>query len=174
VDSAVSVTKRLMAVDSSDVTPVLRIAKSLADGKRGREAVALAPYIERLGRPEDKANLAAILSRGAFPMLQPPADFPQAAEMAREALKLVPSGQSATVSNYVLGMATFFQIPPLDPEAEKQKSCPIAQQMKALLDEAGPALQAGKSINEAAVTRILQGVDGFGPRIASMLKAYCK
>ncbi len=174
VDSAVSVTLRLMAVDSSDVTPVLRIAKALTDAKRGREALALAPSVEKFGSPEDKGNLAAILGRGAFPFLQPPTDFPQAAEMAREALRLVPTGQSGQVSNYVLGMATFFQIPPLDPEAEKNKSCPIAQQMKALLDEAGPALQAGKPINEAAVTRILQGVEGFTPRINSMIKAYCK
>jgi tetratricopeptide (TPR) repeat protein len=175
VDSAVAVTKRLVAVDSSDLIPVLRVAKTLADAKRGRDALEFSPIIDRLGSLEDKTNFALVLGQAAFPMLQPPPDYLQAADMARAALKMVAAGsRAAQLANFVLGLATFAQIPPLDPEAEKNKSCPIAQQMKLLLDEAGPALLAGRSINEATAARFITGVEGFTPRINSMIKAYCK
>lgn len=175
VDSAVAVTKHLMEVDSSDVTPVLRIAKSLADGKRPKEALDLVPYVERLGSPDDKGKMAAILGRGGFTLLQPPADYPVAADVGRAVIKLSqPNTPTWQLGNFVLGLATFAQIPPLDPQAEKGKSCPIAQQMKALLDEAMPALQAGRSINEATADRFIKGGEQFTPRINSMIKAYCK
>jgi tetratricopeptide (TPR) repeat protein len=175
VDSAVAVTKRLMTVDSSDVTQVLRVAKALSDAKRVKEAVELSPYIERLAGPEDKEKMAAILATGAFPLLQPPPDYPVAADVARAALKLAPpNSQIARFGNYVLGLALFQQVLPLDDPAVKGKSCPMSQQMKALLDEARPALEAGRPINDAVVTRYLTGVDGFLAHVNSMIKAYCK
>ncbi len=177
IDSSVSVTKRLMTVDSSDVSPVLRVAKTLADAKRGKEALELASYIERLGSTDDKANMSGILAVAGLGALQPPAsDFPTAAEIARTAVRLAAGvPQRVAFANYVLGYATFFQAVPLDKEAEATKSCDLAKQVKALLDEAGPALTAGRSINQAAVDRLLQGVEGFGgARNASLQKAYCK
>lgn len=197
VDSAVVCVKQLMTVDSSDVSPVLRVSQKLVGAKRARDVLSLTPYAERLGSDEDKLNLSLILTReGAFPLLQPPTDYVQAAELAREAMRLIPldsaikrlppdsAGKLIPVSsparapwqlaNYILGIATFLQIPPLDPEAERTKSCSIAEQMQVLLAEAGPALQAGRSINENVVARFVQGVEGFKPRINSMIKAYCK
>jgi tetratricopeptide (TPR) repeat protein len=175
VDSAVSVTKRLMAVDSSDVTPVLKIMKSLADAKRGREALGLAAYLERLGSADDKGNAAAILARGAFPFLQPPADWSLAADMAREVLKIAPAGsQTAKVGNFVLGISAFQMVADMDKEATSTKSCPMAQQMKKLLEEAGPALLAGKEINEATIAPRLSSMDQFLAHVNSQIKAYCK
>ena len=175
VDSAVSVTKRLMAVDSSDVTPVLKIMKSLADAKRGKEALGLAAYLERLGSADDKGNAAAILARGAFPFLQPPADWSLAADMAREVLKLAPAGsQTAKVGNFVLGISAFQMVADMDKEATSTKSCPMAQQMKTLLEEAGPALIAGKEINEATIAPRLSSMDQFLAHVNSQIKAYCK
>jgi tetratricopeptide (TPR) repeat protein len=175
VDSAVAVTKRLMAVDSSDVTPVLRVAKALADAKRVKDAMELAPYIERIGSAEDKQNMAAILATGAFPLLQPPPDYPLAAEIARASLKLAPpNSQLFKLGNYILGLALFQQMVGLDEEAVKTKSCPLSQQMKTLLTEAGPVLEAGRSINEGFVAPRLQALDQFGKHIDSLIKAYCK
>lgn len=179
IDSSVAVTKRLMTVDSSDVSPVLRVAKALAEAKRGKEALELAPYIERLGGTDDKANMSGILAVAGLSALQPPgSEYATAAEIARTALRL---GQVAAVpqriafASYVLGFATFFQVPPMDAEAERTKSCELAKQVKLLLEEAGPALQAGRSINPASVDRLLPGVDGYGgARNASLQKAYCK
>lgn len=175
VDSAVSVTKRLMAVDSSDVSPVLRVAKALADAKRGKEALELLPYLERLGSPEEKQTMGQILATGAFQFVQNPPDYPLAAELSRAGLKLMPAASNtARFANFVLGLAVFQQMVALDQEAINTKSCPLSQQMKVLFDEAGPALQAGRSINEATMAPRIQALDQFGKHIESLIKVYCK
>jgi tetratricopeptide (TPR) repeat protein len=175
LDSAVSVTRRLMAVDSSDITPVLRVAKALGDAKRGKEALELTPYIERLGSPEDKQNMGSILATAGFGFVQPPPDYLLAADLARAALKLAPAGTpTVRFANFVLGLSLFQQMLALDDAAVKGKSCPSAQQMKTLLGEAGPALEAGRSINEAFIAPRIQSLDQFGKHIDSLIKAYCK
>jgi len=177
VDSAVSVTKQLMARDSSDVSPVLRVVLKLADAKRGRDALALAPYIERLGGPEDKGNLAAILVRAAFPMLQPPADYLLVADMGREVVKLSPPGsQTATYGNYLLGLGVFQQVADLDTEATNNKSfsCELGQKLKAMLAEAEPALTAGRTVAEAVVAPRLNAMPQFNKHVDAIIKQYCK
>jgi hypothetical protein len=62
----------------------------------------------------------------------------------------------------------------MDAEAIATKSCPLSQQMKTLMDEAAPALQAGRSINEGVVAPRIQALDQFTAHINSLLKAYCK
>ena len=175
VDSAVSVTKRLMSVDSSDVSPVLRVAKALSDAKRPQDAMALSPYIERLGGPEDKQNMAAILATGAFPLIQAPPNYPLAVDVSKAALKLAPpNSQLFKLGNYIMGIALFQEVVGMDQEAVTQKSCPMAQQMKQLLADAQPALEAGKPINEAVITARLNAIDQFNKHIDSLIKAYCK
>jgi hypothetical protein len=85
-----------------------------------------------------------------------------------------PSGKVAPASNYLLGLATLFQVPQIDPQAEKQKSCDLAKQEQALLTESETALTAGRSVNEEAAAKNLDIIKKYKPRIASMLKAYCK
>jgi tetratricopeptide (TPR) repeat protein len=177
VDSAVSVTKQLMAKDSSDVTPVLRVVLKLSEARRGKDALALAPYIERLGSPDDKGNLAAILVRSAFPLLQPPADYVTVAEMGREVIKLSAAGsQTATYGNYLLGLGVFQQLAELDAEAVKNKSftCELGQQLKSMLAEAEPALTAGRSVADAVVAPRLAAVPAFTKHIEAVIKQYCK
>jgi hypothetical protein len=50
----------------------------------------------------------------------------------------------------------------------------MARQEQALLTEAETALKAGEAAKPDVVAKYLEGVKGFRPRIASMLKAYCK
>ena len=175
LDSAVAVTKRLMAVDSSDVGPLLRVAKALSEAKRGKEALELAPYIERLGGPEDKQNMGSILATGGFAFVQPPPDYQLAADMARASLKLAPPGTpTVRFANFVLGLSLFQQMIALDKDATEGKSCPSAQQMKTLIGEVAPALEAGRTINEAFIAPRIASLDQFGKHIDSLIKAYCK
>jgi tetratricopeptide (TPR) repeat protein len=175
VDSAVAVTKRLMAVDSSDVSQVLRVAKALGDAKRGKEALELAPYIERLGSPEDKQTMASIVITAGFALMQPPQDWVTAAELARGGLKLVAAESNiARFGNFVLGVSLFQQMAGMDQQTFDTKSCPGAQQMKVLLDEAGPAMEAGRSIQEAFVSQRIGYLETFAKRIDQMIKAFCK
>jgi len=176
VDSAVAVTRRLMAVDSSDVGPVLRVIQKLATALRGRDAMELAPYIERLGGPEDRQNLAAILIRPAFQLLQA-SDYPQVVEMGRKIIKLSEAGsQGATYGNYLLGVALFQQMNELDAEAIKNKtfSCELGQQLKSMLIESEPPLTAGRSVMESFVGPRLQAIPQFHKHVDQIIKQYCK
>jgi tetratricopeptide (TPR) repeat protein len=173
VDSSVAVTKRLMAADSSDVTPVLRIVKALTDANRLSDALSLEGYVERLGDDEAKTTYANLVARKALSMLQ--TDLPNALAGARSAAKIAPKGTPVSaLANYVLGIAAVVSASGLDAQAVSGKSCDIVKQMQALIDEAGPALDLGKSISPDAVAKYQAGVTGYGPRLAQMTKAYCK
>ena len=174
-DSVISVTNRIMAKDTTDVVPALNAAKSLVDAKRPKEAVPFLDFAIKHGDAQAKENAAALLYTGAAPLLQQPQDLPGAAELLRMAVTAAnPQGKVGPASNYLLGLATLFQVPQIDPQAEKTKSCDLARQEETLLGEAETALTAGQSVNPEAVTKNLGIIKQYKPRIASMLKAYCK
>lgn len=175
VDSVVAITNRLMAKDTSDVVPALSAAKALIDAKRPKEAVPFAEFAIQHGDPQAKENAAALLYTGAAPLLQQPQDLQGAAELLRLAVSAAnPAGKVAPASSYLLGLATLFQVPQIDPQAEKEKSCPMAQQMDSLLTESETALTAGRSVNQEAADKNLGIIKQYRPRVASMRKAYCK
>jgi tetratricopeptide (TPR) repeat protein len=198
VDSVVSVTNRIIAKDTTAVVPALEAAKALitpparvsasssaardttavgAAAIRGRPKEAL-PFLEfaiRHGDAQAKENAAALLYTGAAPLLQEPQDLEGAAELLRLAVRSSnPSGKVYPAANYLLGLATLFQVPKIDPIAEKQKSCDLARQEQGLLLAADSALTAGRPVNPEAVDKNLDIIKKYKPRIASMLKAYCK
>ena len=176
VDSAMSAVRRLMAVDSTDLRPVLRTIQSLAAEKRYDDVQAMGTYVERLGEADDKQSLGLILLNGALPLLQQqPQDLDGAADLARKARELaVPGGSLAVQSNYILGLALAIKIPQLDGPIQEQKSCELARQSQTILDEANAALTTGQPANPDAIARYQQIVDGYRPRIESQVRAYCQ
>ncbi len=175
VDSVVAITNRLMSKDSTDVVPALSAAKALIDAKRPKEALPFAEFAIAHGDAQAKENAAALLYTGAAPLLQQPQDLQGASELLKVAVAAAnPAGKVRPAANYLLGLATLFQVPQIDPQAEKQKSCDLAKQEETLLNDAETALTAGKSVNEEAVTKNLGIIKQYKPRVASMLKAYCK
>jgi hypothetical protein len=151
------------------------VAKALSEARRGRDALALEPYVERLGSTEDRGNMATILVTGGFGLIQPPPDYALAADMSRAAVKLVPPDvPAARAANYVRGLAVFQQVVALDREAVRARSCPMAREMRTLLDEAGPALDAARTIDSSLVARYLSGVERFGLHVTSLIRAYCR
>lgn len=174
-DSVVAVTNRIMAKDTTDVVPALSAAKALVDAKRPKEAVPFLDFAVKYGDPQAKENAAALLYTGAAPLLQEPQDLQGAAELLRMAVAAAnPAGKVGPASNYLLGLATLFQVPQIDPQAEKTKSCDLAKQEETLLGEAETALTAGRPVNQEAVDKNLGIIKQYKPRVASMLKAYCK
>src|SRR5882724_2575545 len=174
-DSVVSVTNRIMAKDTTAVVPALSAAKALIDAKRPKEAVPFLDFAIKHGDPQAKENAAALLYTGAAPLLQQPQDLQGAAELLRMAVGAAnPTGKVGPAANYLLGLATLFQVPQVDPQAEKQKSCDLAKQEETLLGEAETALTAGRPVNPEAVDKNLGIIKKYKPRVASMLKAYCK
>jgi tetratricopeptide (TPR) repeat protein len=202
VDSVVAVTNRIIAKDTTAVVPALEAARALispahqgtsptaptgtntststpADSGAGRgrvkEAVPFLDFAIKHGDAQAKENAAALLYTGGAPLLQEPQDLEGATELLRMAVQAAnPTGKVYPAANYMLGLATLFQVPKIDPLAEKQKSCELARQEEGLLLAADSALTAGKSVNPGAAEKNLGIITKYKPRIASMLKAYCK
>ncbi len=200
-DSVVSAANKIIAKDTTAVAVALTAAKALIEGtkrvgppppptpgdtakapqpgdsmvKRPKEALPFVEFAIKYGDPQAKENAAALLYQGGASLLQQPQDLAGAAELLRMAVTTAnPAGKVAPASNYLLGLATLFQVPQIDPQAEKQKSCDLAKQEQALLTESETALTAGKAVNADAVAKNLDIIKKYKPRIASMLKAYCK
>jgi len=175
-DSLVEVTSRLMALDTSAVGPALAAAKALSEQKRVAEALVFAKFVIQHGDAQADEGAAAVLTNGALPLLQAEGqNLPLAADVLRTAVAAAdPNGRVAPTANYVLGLATFLQIPEIDKQAEFNKSCDLARQMEGLLTEAETAFTLGRSTKPEEVDRYLQYVNQYKPRVASMLKAYCK
>jgi tetratricopeptide (TPR) repeat protein len=142
---------------------------------RPKEAVPFLEFVIKHGDAQRKENAAALLYTGAAPLLQQPQDLQGAEELLRMAVAAAnPTGKVYPAANYLLGLATLFQVPQIDPLAEKQKSCDLAMQEQAKLAAADSALTAGRSVNPEAVEKNLGIIKKYEPRIKSMLKAYCK
>jgi tetratricopeptide (TPR) repeat protein len=142
---------------------------------RPKEAVPFLEFVLKHGDAQRKENAAALLYTGAAPLLQQPQDLQGAEELLRMAVSAAnPTGKVYPAANYLLGLATLFQVPQIDPQAEKQKSCDLATQEQAKLAAADSALTAGRSVNPEAVDKNLAIIKKYEPRIKSMLKAYCK
>jgi tetratricopeptide (TPR) repeat protein len=142
---------------------------------RPKEAVPFLEFVLKHGDAQRKENAAALLYTGAAPLLQQPQDLAGAEELLRMAVAAAnPTGKVYPAANYLLGLATLFQVPQIDPQAEKQKSCELATQEQAKLAASDSALTAGRSVNPEAVDKNLAIIKKYEPRIKSMLKAYCK
>jgi tetratricopeptide (TPR) repeat protein len=196
-DSVISVTNRIIAKDTTEsgVEAALAAAKALilppekkdsgsaAPAKTdstsfkpgAKEAVPFLEFVIKHGDAQRKEQAAALLYSGAAPLLQQPQDLQGAAELLRMAVAAAnPSGKVYPAANYLLGLATLFQVPQIDPQAEKTKSCDLAKQEQALLAAADSALTAGRSASPEAVDKNLGIIKKYDPRVKSMLKAYCK
>ncbi len=175
-DSLVAVTSRLMAIDPTAVAPALAAAKSLAEQKRMSESLIFADFVIKNGDEQAKEAAAAVLTNGALPLLQAEGkNLPLAADVLRSAVAAAnPTGPVAPTANYVLGLATFLQIPDVDKDAEFNKSCELARKEEGLLIEAKTAFTLGRSAKPEDVARYLGYVAQYEPRVASMIKAYCK
>ena len=175
-DSLVAVTSRLMVLDTTAVAPALAAAKALAEQKRVAESLIFADFVIKHGDEQAREAAAAVLTNSALPLLQAEAkNLPLAADVLRRAVAAAnPAGPVAPTANYVLGLATFLQIPDVDKDAEFNKSCELARKEEGLLTEAETAFRLGQSAKPDDVNRYLGYVAQYKPRVASMIKAYCK
>jgi len=175
-DSAIAATNRLLQANPKDVTPALAMAQTLITQKRQKDAMPLIQLAIDKGDAQAKETAAAMLYQAAAPLLQEPTqDYKGAAELLRSAVKASnPQGKVYPAANYLLGLATLLQVPQVDPQAEKGKSCDLAHQEQDLLNEAEQAFTAGQSANPEVSQRNLGIIAKYKPRAASMVKAYCK
>ena len=155
--------------------PPARTDSTVAGASRAKEALPFLEYAIKYGDAQAKENAAALLYTGGAKLLQQPQDLAGAAQLLQLAVQSAnPTGKVGPASNYLLGLATLFQVPQLDPQAEKGKSCDLAKQMDSLLTLSDTALKQGRTVNPEAVDKNLGIIKQYKPRVASMTKAYCK
>jgi tetratricopeptide (TPR) repeat protein len=160
---------------AGQVTPAATGADTTGFTPRSKDALPFLEFAIKYGDADAKETAAVLLYSGATPLLQQPQDLQGAEQLLRLAVQSAnPSGRVYPAANYLLGLAILFQVPQKDPEVEKQKSCDGAKEMQALLAASDSALTAGRSVNPEAVGKNLGIIKKYQPRIASMLKAYCK
>jgi tetratricopeptide (TPR) repeat protein len=181
VDSSLAVTQRLMSKDTSAVAPALAAVQALSQARRMNEAATYIDFVQKHGDQQRKDQLALILVNAALPLLQGDstkglqADLPGAATYARQAVTIAdPAGKLAPTANYVLGLALFLQGATMDKQVEKQKSCDLAKQEQSLFAGADSALALGQAAKPDVVGQYQGYIAKFKPRVAAMLKAYCK
>lgn len=176
VDSVVAITRRLVAIDNSDMAPVVRAVQALGNAGRNREMLDIGSFISQYGNADDKQNYAGLLATAIAPLTQQsPQDWPLIADMARAAIANIREGTPLWApSHFYLGLALFFQMAPLDAQVEAQRSCDLARRMQAFLDEAGPALTTGRPANEQYITTLLTTVEQARPRVAQHIRNFCQ
>ncbi len=178
VDSLVAVTRRLVAADKSDLTPVIRAVRALLKEKRYAEALEVGGAIEQGGQDTDKATLGAVLAQeGGLPVLQSePVDFVLAEQFGSRAVALLREGtRQHQLASYVLGFGKLGQIPTKDAAAVEAKTCEGATALEQWISETVTALRAGQPIQAEAVGSRIQSLESSYPqRIAQMKKAFCR
>lgn len=173
LDSMVSVGKRLIVNDTTQVPAALSISQQLITAKRPRDAQPFLAYAAAHGDATAKENVAALSLNGALAMIKDSPDT--AVELLRAVLpNAAPDGKVAPIASYYLGILLMGQVQKLDPDTEKQKSCDLATKEQSLLVEAEKSLHASTSYKPDDSAKYLKYVEGYKPRVASMLKAYCK
>ncbi|HEY7028562.1 MAG TPA: hypothetical protein VH438_13180 [Gemmatimonadales bacterium] len=175
VDSQVATTQRLMAKDTTAVGPALATAQALVTANRAADAQPFLDFVTKYGDAQAKEGVSVILFNVARPLLQPPQNWPEAAVKLRQVVATAsPTGKIYPLANYYLGLSILQQIPPLDAAAEKEKSCDKAKQEESMAAEAAEAFTHAPPDQAQNLGQFQKYLDGLKPRIASMLKVYCK
>ncbi len=177
LDSLVSVTKRVVAADTTDMIPVIRAMRALNKDKRFKESQDLVQYIERYGSPTDKQNAGVILAQevGLELLKVQPVDYPAVVAVGKKAVSLVPqSGRAAQLASYILGIGLLGQIGDKDKAAVESKSCDAVNALEQWINDTKAALTIGQPIQAQFVGEQLPKLEGYSTRIAQMKKVYCK
>lgn len=175
VDSSRAVTRKILAVDTTDVTPALAVTQALVKANRYPDAAEFLTFVEQHGDETSKQQAAGILLTGALPLLQATPPQPEVAgNMLRQAVGLAPTASFGPTMNFLLGIADLQTAGAMDSATESAKSCDGARKMDQLLTEAGPALEKGKAFRPDEAAKYLGNVQQYKKRTTSMVGSYCK
>jgi tetratricopeptide (TPR) repeat protein len=175
VDSTVAVARRLWAIDTTNVTPLLAAGQVLITAGRTDEGMAFVDTAMARGDEQAKQQAAGLLLNAALPFLQnEPTQPAKAADLLRKVVAAAPTAQFAPTANYLFGIATLQQVGAIDPEAERTKSCDLARQMQTLLGESKKSLEASQASRPEESARYLGFVNQYIPRAQALVRAYCR
>ena len=147
---SIAVTHRMMAKDTTEVTPALAAVQALVASHRLNEAGRSSITSSSTGIRSGRSSSAGHPGDFSASLLQGDSTKgrrrtcrgrgPKSKERSRSPIPRARWGRRRTTSS---GLATFLQAPELDAQTEKNKSCDMATQEQQLLADADAALTAG-------------------------------
>jgi tetratricopeptide (TPR) repeat protein len=175
-DSVLVVTDRVIALDSTDVTPALAAIQILLDGKRWVDAAKYGKFVQTRGDGDQKYAVAANFAKAARSLLTvQPYDPESAYGLLKVAIPAAGTDpRIAPTANFLMGYAALQTAGKYDGQAEAGKSCELARRMDGMLDEAKAGFTAGASVNPAAVPPQLNNIVTYKQRTTTMIRAYCR
>lgn len=175
-DSVLVVTDRVIALDSSDVSPALAAIEILLGAKRWTDAAKYGQLVQAKGDDGQKVAVAANFTNAARTLLTVQ---PYDPEGAYGLLKVaIPSAGTdariAPLANFLMGFAGLQTAGKYDGQAEAGKSCELARRMDGMLDEAKSGFTIGRSVNPANADAQLKNIETYKQRTTTMIRAYCR
>jgi hypothetical protein len=175
-DKVLTTTDRVLALDSSDVTPAMSATGILLGLKRWADAARYGALIQARGDDQQKLGIAVNFTNAARTLLSTAPTDPEAAYTLLHVA--VPSAGTdariAPIANYLMGFAGLQTAAKYDAQTEAQKSCELARKMDGLLDESRAGFTTGRAINPAAADQQLGSVATYKRRTQTMITAYCR
>jgi hypothetical protein len=175
-DSVLVVTDRVLALDSTDVSPALAAIEILLGQKRWTDAAKYGTMVQARGDDQQKVAVAANFTNAARTLLTVQPYDPEGAYGLLHVA--VPSAGTdpriAPLANFLMGFAGLQTAGKYDGQTEAAKSCEMARQMDGWLDESKAGFTTGRSINPPTADAQLKNVDTYKQRVATMIRAYCR
>lgn len=175
-DMVLTLTDRVLALDSSDVTPAMSAAGILLGLKRWADAARYGALVQARGDDQQKLGIAVNFTNAARTLLSTAPTDPEAAfGLLRVAIPAAGTdARIAPIANYLMGFAGLQTTAKYDAQAEALKSCDLARRMDAMLEGSKLGFTVGQSINPAVARQQLVSVDTYRQRTQTMIRAYCR
>ena len=175
-DSVLATTDRVLALDSTDVSPALSAIEILLAGRRWADAARYGALVWAKGDDQQKLAIAVNFTNTARTLLSTAPTDPEAAyTLLHVAIPAAGTDQRiAPIANYLMGFAGLQTTSKYDSVAEAGKSCDIARRMDGMLDEARTGFTVGASINPEASRQQLVAIATYKQRTQTMIRAYCR
>lgn len=186
-DSALVAYERIAQLDSTDVASRLQIAEIVSAGLKIDSTVPLDTarlqrvdlLLTRVAELRSAPLDTAVWTNVAFRYLQPGqqivqsrANYPIAARWLEQAQRYDVSRRLVTQTGFLLGLAYFFQLGPLDAEVRATKSCQLVAQEADLVAKAKAAMTAGAGLQAATANQILQYLGQYEGLIPNLKQSF--
>ncbi len=182
-DSSVEVAKRMIMLDDTKSTALMRVVQALVEGKHFRMANALAPTVRRLTDQDAKDNYAGILIPVADGLRSAePLDNELLAETSEAILSVSSTNPNVNIfANFFLAAALRPQVVEMSTAmraASPAPTCEMARRYAAVLQRIEPALVSAGTSTTAGVAnfakQLLPSVQSERPWVDQQIPKLCK
>lgn len=179
-DSAVAITKRLVAIDPSKTGPMLVVVQNLLNAGKAREAIQFAANIKQYGDEDAKNNYVGLMVQQMQKVAATqPADATLLVDMGEAMLSVGSTNQTVLVyTNYFYAVGLQSGLSDLSKASREKKSCDLAREEQTLLNKMEPAVTIAGTSTVAAIAdyskRMLPVIQSEKTAVTQMIGSFCK